>query len=94
MRWRWDVDDEAQTAAFEIMTTKAEEEIGQETAHEFARALDAAGIQTVTVMLRTRNQPGLVTILWTGEVSDPRRTRRVFGAYERALASHEPTALG
>lgn len=88
MRWRWDVDDDAGTAAFEIQTTRAEEHIGQEVASEFARALDAAGVKTVTIMLRTRyDVAGYVTVLWTGEVDDPRQTRYVLGAYERALPS-------
>ena len=91
--WRWDVDDSGHLAAFEVTTSKAEEELGQATATEFASALDRAGVKTVTTMLRTRHQPGQVTVLWTGEISDPAVTRSVFQAYERAL-SDAPAQLG
>lgn len=87
MIWRWAVDDSQHLAAFEITTSKADEVLGQETAHEFAAALDRQGVRTVTIMLRTRNEPGRVTILWTGEIDNPGRTRAVFAAYERALPS-------
>jgi hypothetical protein len=83
--WRWDVDDIAGVAAFEISTTLDHEYLGQEMASEFARSLDAQGIETVTNMLRTRREPGRVTLLWTGEVSHPDRTRALFTSYDRVL---------
>jgi hypothetical protein len=92
MQWRWDVDERLGIAAFEITTSWQEEHIAQEMASEFAHALDAQGIETVTNMLRTRREPGRVTLLWTGEVSDTARTRSLFGAYERALSGQ--TELG